>query len=179
MWGHPTIFYSCWSVRQHSYWEVTCDWIDDISLARHSAALTGRPLKGAHTFDILAAALEKINSEYHSRENVTRTTTDSGSNFLKAFRIFGEGNKEETTYPGQDDEECILDEFFKSLLHCELMKLGPSSEPLLVSRESIILHIPKYMHLQEELLHLSFRDMCSKQSSECGSFWRTSAICLF
>ncbi|KAL3992505.1 pogo transposable element with ZNF domain [Sarotherodon galilaeus] len=99
----------CWSARQHSYLGVTCHWIDDISLERHSAALACRPLKGSHTFDLLAAALEEIHSEYHIREKMTRMTTDSGSNFLKAFRLYGEGKGEETTN-WQEDSGSILDD---------------------------------------------------------------------
>uniref|UniRef100_I3JQD7 HAT C-terminal dimerisation domain-containing protein n=1 Tax=Oreochromis niloticus TaxID=8128 RepID=I3JQD7_ORENI len=99
----------CWSARQHSYLGVTCHWIDDISLQRHSAALACRPLKGLHTFDVLAAALEEIHSEYHIREKVTRTTTDSGSNFLRAFQLYGE-EKEEETNNWQEDGGSTLDD---------------------------------------------------------------------
>lgn len=95
----------CWSARQRSYLGVTCHWIDNTSLERHSAALACRRLKGSHTFDILAAALEEIHSEYHIREKVTRTTTDSGSNFLKAFQLYGE----ETTNV-QEESDSTLDD---------------------------------------------------------------------
>lgn len=53
----------CWSARQRSYLGVTCHWIDNTSLERHSAALACRRLKGSHTFDILAAALEEIDQD--------------------------------------------------------------------------------------------------------------------
>ncbi|KAL3983521.1 oligodendrocyte myelin glycoprotein [Sarotherodon galilaeus] len=96
----------CWSARQHSYLGVTCHWIDDISLERHSAALACRPLK------------EEIHSEYHIREKVTRTTTDSGSNFLKAFRLYGEDKEEETTN-WQEDSGSILDDAEDSELEVE------------------------------------------------------------
>ncbi len=96
----------CWTARQRSYLGVTCHWIDNTSLERHSAALACRPVKGSHTFDVLAAALEEIHSEYHIREKVTRTTTDSGSNFLKAFRLYGE---EEATSV-QEESDSTLDD---------------------------------------------------------------------
>ncbi|XP_041833130.1 uncharacterized protein LOC121634520 [Melanotaenia boesemani] len=103
----------CWSARQRSYLGVTCHWIHDSTLERHSAALACRPLKGSHTFDVLAAALEEIHSEYQIRDKVTRTTTDSGSNFLKAFRIYGEDeevtNEEEEmdiTNDEASEDEC-------------------------------------------------------------------------
>ncbi|XP_039596514.1 uncharacterized protein LOC120518029 [Polypterus senegalus] len=99
----------CWSARQHIYLGVTCHWIDETSLERHSAVLACRPLKGSHTFDVLAAELEEIHSEYHIREKVTKTTTDSGSNFLKAFQLDGE-EKEEETPDGQEYGDSTLDE---------------------------------------------------------------------
>lgn len=78
-------------------------------LQRHSAALACRPVKGSHTFDVLAAALEEIHSEYNIREKVTRTTADSGSDFLKAFRFYGE-EKEEEVDDGQEEQDSILDD---------------------------------------------------------------------
>ncbi|XP_041834997.1 uncharacterized protein LOC121635749 [Melanotaenia boesemani] len=98
----------CWSARQRSYLGVTCHWIDPKTLERHSVALACRRLKGSHTFDILAAALEEIHSEYHISEKVTRTTTDSGSNFLKAFREYGE--KEEDPINGQEQVDSGSDD---------------------------------------------------------------------
>ncbi|KAK6304077.1 hypothetical protein J4Q44_G00246630 [Coregonus suidteri] len=99
----------CWSARQRSYLGVTCHWIDNTSLERHSAALACRPVKGSHTFDVRAAALEEIHSEYHIREKVTMATTDSGSNFLKAFRLYGEEKKEEAINV-QEESDSTLDD---------------------------------------------------------------------
>lgn len=63
-----------------------------------------RPVKGSHTFDVLAAALEEIHSEYHIRGKVTRTTTDSGSNFLKAFRLYGMEKEQEAVKTEEEDD---------------------------------------------------------------------------
>ncbi len=60
---------------------------------RHSVGLVCRQLKGAHTFNVLACAMNDIHSEYEICEKIVRTTTDNGSNFIKAFRVFG---KDET-----------------------------------------------------------------------------------
>ncbi|GAA6073390.1 uncharacterized protein LOC125140082 [Tachysurus ichikawai] len=78
-------------------------------MERHSAALACRPVKGLHTFDELAAALEEIHSEFQIRDKVTRTTTESGSNFLKAFRLYGEEKEEEAT-DVQEDSDSTLDD---------------------------------------------------------------------
>lgn len=65
--------------------------------------------KGSHTFDIHAAALEEIHYEYHIREKVTRTTTDSGSNFLKAFRLYGAEKEEEATNVQEESDSTFDD----------------------------------------------------------------------
>ncbi|XP_024139972.1 uncharacterized protein LOC112153794 [Oryzias melastigma] len=103
--NHVATTTDCWSARQRSYLGVTCHWIDPTTLDRHSAALACRRVKGSYTFNVLAAALEEIHSDYHIREKVTRTTTDSGSNFLKAFPLYGVEEKED-----HEKEESPMDE---------------------------------------------------------------------
>nr|XP_020444767.1 uncharacterized protein LOC109953631 [Monopterus albus] len=44
----------------------------------------------SHTFSALAGALNDIHTEFNVREKIVRTTTDNGSNFLKAFRVYGQ-----------------------------------------------------------------------------------------
>ena len=105
--NHVATTTDCWSARQRSYLGVTCHWIDHNSLERHSAALACRRLKGSHTFDVLPAALEEIHSEYQIRDKITRTTTDSGSNFIKAFRIYG---KEDEATDGQEEKNLNIDD---------------------------------------------------------------------
>ena len=78
----------CWSARGRSYIGVTAHWIDVDSLERRSVALACKRLKGSHTFDVLASALEDIHAEYAIREKVVKTTMDNGSNFMKAFSVF-------------------------------------------------------------------------------------------
>lgn len=107
----------CWSARQRSYLGVTCHWIDSTSFERCSAALACRRMTGSHTFDVIAAALEEIHVEYKIRGKITRTTTDSGSNFLKAFRIYGE-EKDDV-----QEEENIVEESDESESEMEYQEL--------------------------------------------------------
>lgn len=69
-----------------SYLGITVHWIDTTTLKRESAALACRRMKGKHTYDVLAKAINSIFLEYHIQNKVCCTTTDSGSNFVKAFR---------------------------------------------------------------------------------------------
>ena len=80
----------CWSSHGKSYIGVTGHWIDAHSLERKSACLALRRLKGSHTYDVIASTLEGINTEFGVRRKTIRTTTDSGSNFVKAFSVFGQ-----------------------------------------------------------------------------------------
>lgn len=69
-----------------SYLGITVHWIDSKTLKRGSAALTCRRMKGKHSYDVLAKAINSVFLEYHIQNKVCCTTTDSGSNFVKAFR---------------------------------------------------------------------------------------------
>ena len=79
----------CWTAHRRSFIGVTSHWIDEQTLERKSAALACPRLKGRHTYDVLAAKLEDIHVEYDIQTKIVMTTTDSGSNFVKAFSVFG------------------------------------------------------------------------------------------
>lgn len=65
-----------------------------------------KQLGGSHTFDLLANALNDIHAEFEIRGKIVRTTTDNGSNFIKAFKVFGEDeNSSAVEQEGQSEEE--------------------------------------------------------------------------
>ena len=80
----------CRSAYGKSYIGVTVHWIDVGTLDRKSACLALRRLKGSHTYDVIATALNDIHAEYGIRKKVTRTTTDNGANYVKAFSVFAQ-----------------------------------------------------------------------------------------
>lgn len=67
--------------------------------------LACKRLRGSHTFDVLAGALDDIHCHYRIRGKVFRTTMDSGSNFVKAFSIFGEQSHLEDA-ESDTDQDC-------------------------------------------------------------------------
>ena len=91
----------CWSARNRSYLGVTAHWIDNVTLSRVSAALACRRLRGSHTFLALASALESVHRDYGISRSVVMTSTDNGSNFVKAFSVFGRVQQD----GGGDEEE--------------------------------------------------------------------------
>ncbi len=92
-----------WSTHNRSYLGVTAHWIDCVSLTRRSAALACSRLKGHHTYDVLAGALNAVHAKYGIRDKVVTTVTDNGANFIKAFKMFGEEHATLTTSNTNDD----------------------------------------------------------------------------
>ena len=84
----------CWTAQRKSYLGVTVNWLTQNSFERKSAALACRRIMGSHTFDLLAESIQKVHSEYGTKSKVVGTTTDSGSNFVKAFSIFAPSEDE-------------------------------------------------------------------------------------
>lgn len=92
----------CWTAFRQSFIGVTAHWIDPDSLERCSVALACKRLKGSHTFDVLAGALNDIHTEYNICKKIVRTTTDNASNFIKAFRVYG-CDEESSVGGGEED----------------------------------------------------------------------------
>ncbi|XP_034029477.1 uncharacterized protein LOC117513401 [Thalassophryne amazonica] len=67
-------------------------------MTRRCAALACKQLNGPHTFSALASALNEVHCEFNIRDKITRTTTDNGSNFIKAFKLYGQ--TDENNNPG-------------------------------------------------------------------------------
>ncbi|CAH2091347.1 unnamed protein product [Euphydryas editha] len=78
-----------WSGKKRSFLGVTCHWINS-DLQRVSATLACRRFAGTHSYDRIALLLESIHTEFDlDSQKVLATVTDSGSNFVKAFKEFG------------------------------------------------------------------------------------------
>lgn len=101
-----------WKSRGRSYMGVTCHWLESESLLRKSACLTVRRIFGSHTYDVLAKTLSAVHKEFQISRKVVVTITDSGSNFLKAFRVFSREPEmqceDEFDEDFEDDEIVIL-----------------------------------------------------------------------
>lgn len=114
----------CWSCHNKSYLGMTVHWINPTTRAREHAVLVCRRLKGSHTFDVLAEVMTEVHSKFSLQDKVTRTTTDNGSNFVKAFVQFG---KKPDLLPTPDfQEEDIVD---SDLLEEGLPEMIEETEP--------------------------------------------------
>ncbi|XP_011875029.1 PREDICTED: uncharacterized protein LOC105565991 [Vollenhovia emeryi] len=78
-----------WSGRKRSFIGVTAHWITK-DLCRMSIALACRRFRGTHSYDRISELVQEINSEFNLTVNkIVATVTDNGSNFVKAFKMFG------------------------------------------------------------------------------------------
>lgn len=84
----------CWSAHRRSYLGVTAHWLSADSFNRESAALACQRIMGSHTYDRIAAHLKTVHSDYGINSKVVKTTTDNGSNFIKAFAVFAPSEDE-------------------------------------------------------------------------------------
>lgn len=69
-----------------SYISTTGHWINPNNLERISILLAIKRLKGKHTYDVLAKAMESVYNEFDITNKITYSTTDNGSNFVKSFK---------------------------------------------------------------------------------------------
>lgn len=102
-----------WSGKKRSFLGVTVHWIDN-DYKRRSAALACRRFKGVHTFNRIKDILLEIFSDFDIEPTkIVCSVTDNGSNFVKAFKIFGvnkisliqyDGDNESSTSSGSEDE---------------------------------------------------------------------------
>lgn len=77
-----------WTSRRRAYIGITAHWLDS-QLKRRSACLAVRRIVGKCDFEVIAKLLESVYEEFDLLRKLTATVTDNGSNFLKAFRLFG------------------------------------------------------------------------------------------
>lgn len=105
---HVATTADCWTKGKRSYLGVTCHWIDKKNVSRESVSLACTRLKGRHTYDVLASALYKIHTMYKIQNKIVASTTDSGSNFVKAFNSYQNSN--DTDDESDENDDCNDDE---------------------------------------------------------------------
>ena len=81
-----------WTSRRRSFIGITAHWLNQ-NLTRRSACLGVRRVVGQCDYDVIAKLLESVYEEFDILDKVTATITDNGSNFLKAFRLYGSISK--------------------------------------------------------------------------------------
>lgn len=72
------------------YVGITVHWTDSKLLETTYVCLALQKLNRNHTLEVFAHALKKIHKDYGIKGKIVKITTDSGSNFIKDFTVFGE-----------------------------------------------------------------------------------------
>jgi hypothetical protein len=103
---------------------MTVHWIDGKTRDRKYATLACQRIKGRHTFSVLASAMEAVHCKFNIQDKLTRTTTDNGSNFVKAFGQFSEKPEHlpDIPEPADDSDEEVLPDHINDLIE------GPREE---------------------------------------------------
>jgi hypothetical protein len=113
----------CWTAHNRSFIGMTAHWIESKTRERKQATLACNRVMGRHTFSVLASAMEAVHSKFNIQEKLTRTTTDNGSNFVKAFSEFSDSPQLLPDLPGPDEsDEEALPEHINELIE------GPGDE---------------------------------------------------
>lgn len=99
-----------WTNKSRSFLGVTIHFFDN-NLERKSYLLAFRRIMGRHTHSALGEILLGVHKEFDiKRKIITHVVTDGGSNFKKAFIIYGEDDKVEENDLRKDDNEPDLDD---------------------------------------------------------------------
>ena len=91
-----------WSARGRGFLGITAHWLSkeqDSSPTRENACIALRRITGRCTYDVLGKEIESVMAEYGLQSKVSHCVTDSGSNFVKAFKVFAH---QEASGPSQD-----------------------------------------------------------------------------
>jgi len=110
---------------------MTIHWIDTDTLERKGCCLAVRQVSGRHTYDVLAKLMSSINDEYELTEKTCFTVTDSGANFLKAFKHFAvqeEGSECTTSATVDESEEMEFHELHDLLNPPQVIDDGPDDD---------------------------------------------------
>ncbi|XP_063380400.1 uncharacterized protein LOC134667023 [Cydia fagiglandana] len=138
-----------WSTKTRSFLGVTAHWINEATLERMSCVLSFNRFKGSHTYDKIAEMLFEVQSDFRlAHDQMISTTTDNGSNFVKAFREFGIVDYVPDFSGPEDTME--LDNFSASdTLYEEVLLVNNSEE--LETRE---LYLPRHLRCASHTLSL-------------------------
>lgn len=163
----------CWSCRRRSFLGITIHWLDPQTLSRKGCCLALRQLSGRHTYDSLAKVLQSVNTLFGIDKKICFTVTDSGANFLKAFKHFSLEEAEEPAMPadradeGEDEDD--VDMNFEEIN--ELLVPPPSA----VNGQAALYKLPPHRKCACHLLNL----IASKDAENITGVTKTTSTQTF
>ncbi|XP_065315273.1 uncharacterized protein LOC135924151 [Gordionus sp. m RMFG-2023] len=169
----------CWTHNRRAYLGVTAHWIDPKNLKRKSVALALKRIIGCQTYDILSNIIAEIHRSYKIQNKVCKMITDNGSNFLKAFRIFGEDNNNNNTsnIPDkniEDGEQEEDDEMEFEIIDVHDILGSSIKSSMLPSHHRCSCHnlnLIATVDAEEALLNEDFKRVSRSTFSKCQALW--------
>ncbi|XP_042216587.1 uncharacterized protein LOC121862388 [Homarus americanus] len=131
-----------------SYLGTTVHWIDPEALKRQQRVLAYQRLLGRHTYDHLAKTIHDIHFIFGITNNVVSTTTDNGTNFVKAFSVFGEPDEDWVLV--EDPPQVEPDDEGESDDHVEVDDVAA----ILANGEETLYELPKHLRYTAHTLNL-------------------------
>lgn len=173
----------CWTAHRQSFIGVTAHWIEPDTLERKSVALACKRLKGTHSYDVLASALNDIHSEYNIREKIVRTTTDNASNFIKAFRVYacedeGSSTKDESKGVNDSEEEDAEEETEGVEVEALMEEEDECSEYQLPKHHRCACHILNLISpvdARKAESNVMYKKISRAAFAKCSALWNKSA----
>ncbi len=158
-----------WSKNHKSYLGVTVHWIDSDTLTISSGALACRRIKGRHTYDTLAEMLESVHMEFSIQNKVVLTTTDNGSNFVKAFSVFAA--EEKVTEDDEENDEEADVEFTDVAAFLQETKKDDYHLPAHQRCACHSLHLVATKDAEAAVEDSSFKKISRAAFAKCQSLW--------
>lgn len=151
----------CWTAHHRSFLGVTAHWLNKETMKRESAALACRRLTGKHDYQLLGKELCKVHDQFEITEKVIGTTTDNGSNFVKAFSVFG---------PSEDESE----EFQEHVSLSDAFNSGLIDEPDLPSHYRCAAHTLNLIATTDAdraELDSAYKKLSRSTFAKCQALW--------
>lgn len=97
-----------WSCKNRSFLGINGHYIDENTLERRSHVLSCNYFPAPHNFETITERFQLLYHQFDIRPSCVRATiTDNGSNFLKAFRVYGLNNDEFKKFLENNDDGTI------------------------------------------------------------------------
>lgn len=88
-----------WTCKNRSFLGISGHYIDEITLKRKSYVLSCEYFPSPHNFQTISERFQLLYSRFDiNPSSIIATVTDNGSNFVKAFKVFGRTNEEFTSF---------------------------------------------------------------------------------
>ncbi|XP_033208718.1 uncharacterized protein LOC117167698 isoform X3 [Belonocnema kinseyi] len=95
----------CWTKSKRSYLGMTADWINEVTLEREFVALACRRIRGSHRYDFITRYIQETLIKFGIQNKIIGITTNNGSNFIKAFRVFLENEDPDAGAENESEDE--------------------------------------------------------------------------